>query len=256
MGNIFFAELQRSYLDFRRYWLEAVSQLFIVTVLFYLLLRGAQFIAGPLSGENSRLDIVIIGFISWTVALGLIGSIANTVQEEARTGTLEQLFLSTNNATLLFIMRGLVSTLFTITLNMLMLFLVLFITQRNLHFSFQMIWPFFILLAGSLGISLCMGGIALLVKRMQSFLSIFQFALLPVLMIPIEDFSGILRYLTSFIPLLPSVGVLRQILTGSTMNYSLLLFAIINSGLLLLIGIWLFRVAETRAKQQGLLSGH
>ena len=256
MLNLVTAEFQRTYLDFRRYWLEAISELVIVTVMFILLLQGAKFLAGPLAGESSRVDVVIIAFVAWTVVLGLIGSIAHGVQQESSTGTLEQLFLSTRNATLLFVVRGLVSVLFTIALSILTLFLLLFITQRNLHFSFQVVLPFLILLAGGLGISLTMGALTLLVKRTTNFLTIFQFALLFMVMIPIESSTGVLRYAVSCIPLLPSVGLLRQILTGSGISHELLLLALINSGLLLFIGIWLFNKAERRAKQQGLLSGH
>ena len=256
MLNVFVAEFQRTYLDFRRYWLEAVSELVIVTVMFILLLQGAKFLAGPLAGDSSRMDVVIIAFVAWTVVLGLIGSIAHGVQQESSTGTLEQIFLSTRNATALFMIRGLVSVIFTIVLSILTLFLLLFITQRNLHFSFQVVLPFLILVLGSLGISLTMGALTLLVKRTSNFLTIFQFALLFLVMIPIEEFTGLLRYTVSCIPLLPSVGLLRQILTGSGMSYELLLLAFINSGLLLFIGIWLFSQAERRAKHQGLLSGH
>ncbi len=256
MLNVFVAEFQRTYLDFRRYWLEAVSQLVIVTVMFILLLQGAKFLAGPLAGDSSRTDTVIIAFVVWTVALGLIGSIAHGVQQESSTGTLEQIFLSTRNATMLFIIRGLVSVIFTIALSILTLFFLLFITQRNLHFSFQVVLPFLILVMGSLGISLVMGALTLLVKQTNSFLAIFQFALLFLVMIPIEEFTVLLRYAVSCIPLLPSVGLIRQILTGFGMDYTLLVLALINSGLLLFIGIWLFRKAEKRAKHQGLLSGH
>jgi ABC-2 type transport system permease protein len=256
MRNVFMAEFQRSYLQFRRYWLEGISELVIVTVMFILLLQGAKFLAGPLAGDSSRVDVIIVAFAAWTVALGLIGSIAHGLQEDVRTGTLEQLFLSTHNATLLFIIRGLVSVLFTLSLSILTLFLLLLITQRNLHFSFQVIIPFLILVMGSLGISLTMGALTLLVKQTSNFLALFQFALLFLVMIPIETFTGVLRYTLAGIPLLPSVGLLRQILTGSSMEYPLLFVALIHSGLLLMLGMWLFRSAEKRAKQQGLLFGH
>ena len=107
MFELFLAEFRRSWIQFTRYSTEAIGGVFITTVIFYGLFLSARYIAGPSLQFGNRLDAIVVGYVLWTLVLFIMGDIAGGLQNEAQTGTLEQLFLSPFGAPRVFLVRAL-----------------------------------------------------------------------------------------------------------------------------------------------------
>lgn len=257
MIELFLAELRRIWTEFRRYPIEAIAGISIFSFFFYGLFLSARYIAGSAFQLGSRLDSIIIGYVLWTLVAFILGNIAGELQREAQTGTLEQLFLSRYGAVKVFLIRTLAALTLQLVIILSILFIIIALTGSRLNFSPAILLPFVTVLLGAYGFAFTLGSLALLLKRIQQLLSLFQFPLLFLLTTPTETWSGLPYILAQFLPMTAGAGVLRDLMArGESLNLTHLTIAAINGAVYFAVGLGLFRLAEREAKRRGMLSGY
>ena len=257
MIELFLAELRRRWIEFRRYPVEAIAGIFIFTAIFYGLFLSARYIAGPSFQLGDRLDSIIIGYVLWALVSFIQASIAGELQREAQTGTLEQLFLSRYGAIPVFLMRTLADLTLQLTLIVCILLIIMALTGSRLSFPPALLLPFVTVLLGAYGFAFILGSLALLLKRVQQLLFVFQFPLLFLLSVPTETWTGQAKILTQLLPMTTGAGLLRALMArGESLNFTLLIIAFGNGAAYLAVGLVLFRLAEREAKRRGMLSGY
>ncbi|MDY6900112.1 MAG: ABC transporter permease [Cyanobacteriota bacterium] len=257
MLELFFAELRCSWIQFRRYPVESISQIIFTTVIFYGLFLGAGYVAGSSFQLGDRLDSIIIGYVLWVLINFVMANIAGGLQSEAQTGTLEQLFLSRYGAVKVFLMRGLAYLTLEVLKIVIILFIIILLTGSSLYFPPLLFLPFISVLLGAYGFSFIIGSIALLFKRVQQLLPLLLFPLLFLLTIPTETWTGTPKFLALLIPMTPGAGLLRSLMArGDSLNLITLAIAFANGIVYFTIGLFFFRVAEKEAKRRGILSGY
>ena len=257
MIELFLAELRRRWIEFRRYPVEAIAGIFLFSVIFYGLFLSARYIAGPSFQLGDRLDSIIIGYVLWALVSFIQASIAGELQREAQTGTLEQLFLSRYGAIPVFLMRTLADLTLQLTLIVCILLIIMALTGSRLSFPPALLLPFVTVLLGAYGFAFILGSLALLLKRVQQLLFIFQFPLLFLLSVPTETWTGPAQILTQLLPMTTGAGLLRALMArGESLNFTLLIIAFVNGAAYLAVGLVLFRLAEREAKRRGMLSGY
>ena len=257
MLKLFFAELRCSWIQFRRYPIESVGQIIFTTAIFYGLFLGAGYIAGTSFKLGERLDSIVVGYVLWVLMNFVMANTAGGIQNEAQTGTLEQLFLSRYGAVKVFLMRGLAYLTLEVLKIVLILLIIILLTGSSLYFPPLLVLPFISVLLGAYGFAFIIGSISLLFKRVQQLLPLFLFPLLFLLTIPTETWTGTPKYLALLIPMTPGAGLLRSLMArGENLNLITLIFAFINGFVYFSIGLFLFRVAEKEAKRRGILSGY
>jgi ABC-2 type transport system permease protein len=255
--ELFLAELKRSWIQLIRYSTEAIGGIIITTSIFYGLFLSAQYIAGPGLQFGDRLDAVVIGYVLWTLVLFILSDIAGGLQNEAQTGTLEQLFLSPFNASTVFLVRAIASLTIQITLNISILLIIMTITGSQLSFPPSLVLPFITVLLGAYGLAFAMGALALLLKRVQQLLGIFQFALLFLLSVPTETWSGTGKVLALVLPMTAGAGLLRNLMArGMDLDWGQWAIALANGIIYFSLGLLLFRQAERETKRRGRLGGY
>ncbi len=254
---LFVAELKRTWIQFLRYPAEAIGGLVIITSVFYGLFLSAQYMAGPSMGLGNRLDAVVVGYVLWTLVLYIVNDIAIGLQSEAQTGTLEQVFLSPFGAPKVFLARAVASLALRMSLILVVLFLLMGITGSRLQFPVMLILPLGTLLLAAYGLAFLMGATALIFKRVQQVLGIFQFVLLFLLAAPVEEWDGPLRWISQLLPMLPSTGLLRDLMArGVGLDPGRMGIAIANGLVYFALGVVVFRWAERQAKRRGSLGGY
>ncbi len=257
MLELFFAELRCSWIQLRRYPIESIAQIIFTSSIFYGLFLGAGYIAGSSFQLGDRLDSIIIGYVLWILVNFVMANIAGGLQNEALTGTLEQLFLSRYGAVKVFLMRGLAYLTLEIIKIMIILIIIILLTDSRLFFPPILILPFITVLLGAYGFAFIIGSLALLLKRIQQLMPLLLFPLLFLLTIPTETWSGTPKLLAQLIPMTPGAGLLRDLMArGESLNLTTLIIAFINGTVYFAIGLFLFRVAEKEAKRRGILSGY
>lgn len=257
MIDLLLGELKRTWIQAVRYPTESVGGVVILTTVFYGIFLSTQYIAGPMGTFGDRLDAVVVGYVIWTLVLYIVNDIANNLQLEAQTGTLEQVFLSPFGAPRVFLARALASLTLRIILIMVVLSLIIAITGARLTFSTALLLPLLTLLLSAYGLAFFVGSFALVFKKVQQLLGLFQFVLLFLLAAPTEEWSGGARSLANILPILPSTGLLRDLMARSQpLDWGEWAIALANGIVYFTLGMLVFRWAERQAKQQGSLGGY
>ena len=257
MLELFLAEFRRSWIQFIRYPAEAIGGVVITTSIFYGLFLSARYIAGPTLQLGDRLDAIIVGYTLWSLVLFVITDIAGGLQYEAQTGTLEQLFLSPFGAPMVFVMRALASLILRLAVILSILLIIMALTGSRLEFPPMLLLPLLTVLLGAYGLAFMMGSLALLLKRVQQILGIFQFALLFLMATPTETWPGSLQVARWLLPMTSGAGLLRDVMArGEALNLAGFTLALLNGIGYFTVGLMIFGFAEREAKRRGLLGGY
>lgn len=258
MARLFVAELKHSWILFRRYPGEAVGQLVFLAALFYALFLGASYLAGsPFEVTSERVDVLVLSYILWMLVIASMSQIAYVLQEEAMTGTLEQLYLSAFSPLAVFLTRALAKLGFTLALTAGMLLIIMVLTGSRLYFAPVALLPLATLLVGAYGVALAGGALALLLKRIQQLWAFVQFGFLFVLNIPFETWDNVFGVFGQLLPLTASVGLLRDVMVrGLPLNTGDWLIAALNSLIYFVLGLLVFQWADRLARQKGVVGGY
>lgn len=254
---LFWAELKRSWTEFVRYPAEAIGGVLITTIVFYGLFLSARYMAGPTIQFGDRLDVVVVGYVLWTLTLFIISDISLNLQSEAQTGTLEQIFLSPLGPSRVFLTRALAGLTIRITLIAVILTALILVTGSQLQFPLLLVLPLTTTLLAGYGLAFLMGSCALLFKRVQQLLGLFQFGLLLVLALPVETWAAPWKLLGWMLPMLPSAGLLRDLMArGTGLDWGIFALAVINGVVYFTLGMLAFNWAQRQAKRRGSLGSY
>lgn len=257
MFELFKAEFRHKWIQFIRYPIESISLVFITTLVFYGLFLGVQYIGGPALTFGERLDSIVVGYVLWNLIILIMTDIALSIETEAQTGTLEQLFLSPFGAPSVFLIRGLASLTLRLAITAGIMAVIVLLSGSTLAFPTSLFLPLAAVLLSAYGLAFIIGSLALLLKRVSQLLSIFQFSLLILLSLPTEKWTGWLGVVNWFLPMTGGAGIMRDLMVWREPLQSLpLCFALMNGFIYLLLGIWIFRFAENKVKMNGKLSGY
>ena len=257
MIELFIGEFKRTWTQTRRYPTEAIVGVFIITIVFYGIFLSTQYIAGPSSSFGDRLDSVVVGYVIWTLVLYIVNDIANTLQLEAQTGTLEQVFLSPFGASKIFLARAVASLTLRLLLIGIVLSIIIASTGSQLEFPLLLLLPLGTLILSAYGLAFFIGSFALVLKKVQQVLGLFQFVLLFLLATPTENWTGTGQLIARMLPILPSTGLLRDLMArGERLDWGMWAIALANGLFYFTLGLLVFRWAEHQAKRQGTLGSY
>ena len=257
MVDLLIGEFKRTWIQTLRYPTEAIGGVIILTTVFYGIFFSTQYVAGPGSTFGVRLDALVVGYIIWTLVLYIVNDIATSLQLESQTGTLEQVFLSPFGAPRVFLARAVASLTLRLLLILVVLGLIVSITSSQLAFPPILLLPLSTLILSAYGLAFFIGSFALVFKRVQQLLGLFQFVLLFLIATPTEGWTGGARVVANLLPILPSTGLLRGLMArGERLDWEMWAIALANGLIYFAIGILVFRWAERKAKRQGSLGGY
>jgi ABC-2 type transport system permease protein len=135
--------------------------------------------------------------------------------------------------------------------------IIMLITGSRPHFSLSIIPPVITIMLATYGLGFVIGGLTLLFKRIQNVLQLSQFALLFLVMAPVETWQGFLKYAAYLLPLTPSAGMLRELMArNAAFNTGDFAVALVNGIVYFALGLLFFTWADRTAKHRGLLGGY
>lgn len=256
MLRLFAAEFRRSALLMRRYLGNTVGGVLGITLVFLALFYGAQFITG-VSRFGDRLDALVVGYSLWTLILFILAEVSADAQQEAQSGTLEQVCLSPFGLTRIFVLRSLAGMVWMLLTNGVVLGLLLLITGVQLQVSAWVLIPVLGALLSAYGLAFLFGSLALGAKKVQQLLNLVNFALLFLMMTPFETMSPAIRAATSVLPLVPSAGGLRHTLVqGQALEPLNALLILVSGAAWFAVGIYAFYRADRSVRLRGVLNSY
>lgn len=251
------AEFRRTARLARSYWLEYAADL-VLYILGFLLLITVFRAASPSYGADGYLS-TLIGYTTWKICAGILAEIARIASDEARTGTLEQLFVSSISPDRIFLSRSLGILLNHGIRGTIMAFILSAILGLLQPVSLLSLGIFVLTLAGACGMGFALTGFALVYKRiggglhlLWQMLVFFTGALAPITNPVLGTFSKLL-------PLTWGIHALRQVfLDGATAidlwQSGILIGLLVNTVFYVTTGAMLFTRGQSQARELGVLA--
>ncbi|MCP4655708.1 MAG: ABC transporter permease [bacterium] len=254
MFDLLAAEAKRIWILYKRYPLQLLGSLIMSTISFYALFLGARYMAGPAFQFGDRTDGLILGYGLWMLVTFNLNRIASFLQAEAKTGTLEQVYLSSFGPVTVIMARAVASVGVSIGISFSLLIVMLYITGRQLSFPAVTLLPLLSAVIGSFGLGLGIGALALVFKRIRPITRFFQFILLALVIVPVELWEGSQRWVGLLLPIAPAAGQLRDLMSrGQSFDLGYFGLTLLNGTGHFLFGLLLFLVADRVARNRGLL---
>ncbi len=252
---LFVTLFKRDWLEMVRYPFNMLSSIITLYFLFLLIFLGYRAVGGQGVNFGNTVDGITVGFMLWTFSIAAYSLLAWSLMNEAKMGTLEQLYMTSLGFDRLCVYRIICDFFLNLLFVVPILVLMMATTGRRLHIDILSLIPLFIFtLASVYGIGFISGGLGLVFKQIQSFFQILQFVFVGFIVAPVDKLPGL-----KLLPL--SLGAK---LIGKVMIYRLpitklppmdLLGLVLNGLFYLGIGFLIFKICERIAKQKGLL-GH
>jgi ABC-2 type transport system permease protein len=246
---LFRIEFIKGFWQLKRYPFDAITGMITMGGLFFLLLGAGQVIAGTTPSKEGVTSLIITYVLGFFI-IGQVQTPTQVVAREAKSGMLEQLFLSGHSLPTIFIMRslgGLVSTFIWVGLMMAILFL---LTGTGITWSVALFIPIVPMLAASLGLGFFFGAIAMLFKETNGIFGILQFPLFLL-----AGFGAPVVWWHYIVPVASSSGLIRALALGQTVALETIFWAFVSAGIWLGLGIVVFQAALNIAQKRGVL-GH
>ncbi len=258
MIELFIAELARTLILMIRYPVVLFLDVFMNFAYFYCIFSGARYFAGDHSSQfGYNAGGMVLGYFIWIIIITGFGHVTQEIEREARSGTLENIFLSGHKKSVVFLFRSFAGLMVCFVQLCIVVPLMLFATGVELTFPLKIILPCLILVVATSGIGLIIGGGALVFKRFGDILIPIQYAVLLILMIPSESWPLWFSKISCIMPGIPVVLLLKQVMVfGAAFDYSLMFIAVLNALLYLLLGVCVFYQMVIYSKRRGLISGY
>lgn len=250
---------EKSFKELIRYKFEMISMVAGLYFLFIAMFYGAKTFGTGIGANPLTLDSTLEGFVAgyflWTIMLMIFFDTSQGVISDANKGTLEQISMSGLGMKKVLIVKSLSN----LVINVAMCFIVLFTIMATTGYwlNMQVGQLIIILLLGSfsmIGLSMVFGGLALIFKRIQSFLNIMQYLLIALVLPGNNAFA---TWVAALIPFRPTIELFYRVALG---NQNLLDFTAMEYGVVILnsviyfgIGLLVFDLCSRKAKRSGLL---
>ena len=254
MLRAFWANFWKNLIEFKRYYFNSITSIITILVFFYLIFFGVKAVGGGTPQFGETLDGIIVGYFMWLAFIFSFQGVSRGIIEEAQRGTLEQVFMSPISFEFQMISRIISDFVFNVLLaTMPLMYFAAFTTGRKLTFDpITLVYLLLIGVMSATGVGMIIGGIALIFKRVSSFIEIVTFGSLAFTMVDPKN------VLMRFIPMSQAAYMMRMMALDkvSLMEYPLIEHAYLwlASFLYLSLGILVFRAFEKKAMRLGSLS--
>ena len=264
--NSLYGELRREWLLWRAYRVNAISSLVMWGIIFPILMLTVQSAANysGVTYGSEQLAESLIGFIVWKQCMGVLVGIPEMIEEEARTGTLENILLST-------CVPFRMQFFYRIVARSLRSFLETLILAVALMVFFRLPLPFppaawvvlFLTLAGVWGVGYLVAGLALVHKTVSSITSLMANLafLISGAMIPLDSLGMLYTGLMLLFPMTLGIQMLRDVvLNGTTlmelMQSGELVLLTLQTIYFLVVGLFVFNFCLHQVRRTGELGSY
>lgn len=249
------ASLRWRVIELRRYAFDMLSGVISIYGFFVVIFFGAKIFGGDRPGFGDTLEGVVVSYAVWALTLLALGSLTFELTQEAQQGTLEQLGMSPFGLTHVLVARIFTSLVVYFGIWSAMLVLMMATSGRWLNIDAISAAPLLAAtLLGVIGMGFVLGGLAIIFKRIQNALNVYQILIIGLVVVPPDEVS-----LVRYFPLAWGTHQLRRVMVDGETIFSLgagdLLFLLVNSLFYFFGGLAVFKLLERKARQRGLL-GH
>ncbi|MEO0107484.1 MAG: ABC transporter permease [candidate division WOR-3 bacterium] len=253
--NLFKMIFIKDWIELKRYPFNTISGIITIYLVFLVFFFGYNVLGSNLPSGAKTLEAFIVGFFVWTYAIGAYSILSWGITQEARSGTLEQLYMTPLGYRAVAIYTIVANFLWGLFWVIPILLLMMVTTGRYLHLDLLTLIPLLLCtVACGYGIGFIVGGLGLIFKKIQSFFQILQFIFVGFIALPVDKYPGF-----KLLPFTLGTKLINKSMINKIsilqMPLSDLLLTIFVAFFYLAIGFFIFKYCEKIAKDKGLL-GH
>lgn len=251
-ANVFKGEFISGLILFKRYWLNLVAGIVNMFLFLVFIQLGIRSFGGDVSSEllAGKIEMLIIGFFSFSVIGVGISSITSRISDNAAIGMLEQTMLSPLGIEWVLFSGALTQFIISLVLYLLLLPITMFFCGHFFRINIlQLIFFAIPLWLVSCGVGFTLGAASLIYKKTQNFSNLIQFLILTLMIMPAYPFSGY-----SLLPISPQVAILNGVIVWQQpVDLGWAVYLLAQSMTFLVLGSKIFKEAEKYAKKKGIL---
>jgi ABC-2 type transport system permease protein len=208
-----------------------------------------------LSALTQEIRMTGVSYCIWFYSVLIIGDISGKISMEMRSGTFEQIYLSSIPPSVLFISKVIASIFRAFVI------VAFFLTSLGLagyinisSINFRVISALLCITPGLFGISFFIGGLTIILKDVSWLTNIINnsFLFLSGVFLSIRSLPIALQKISSMIPTTQAVILVNQ----NQLDFNNLLITIVTNLLYFGMGIFFFFFCERKAKTKGILGHH
>ena len=208
---VFISTFKRSWFEIKRYWLNTISSIISIIIIFYVISLGFKYVGSNMNLGNS-LQTTAIGYFTWTAILFSITDFSWTIMNEMNRGLIEQVFLSPFGPLTVYSFMQLSNMILMIPLMYIILIVVFKMASLSIIVPISFFIILMLLLIQSYGIGMILAGITLRFKRTQALLQITQFAIIGLLIFKTKSnllkmLIPITQYFEAFYKILNNINI-------------------------------------------------
>jgi ABC-2 type transport system permease protein len=242
-------EFLRSIWEMKRYPFQTLAGLIAMGVIFFLFLGAGRIVSPQASSVSSNANFILT-YVTAMISLSLFSMPSSIIWKEAKSGTLEHLYLSRYSLFVIFCARALGGLPVGLAQISSLLIGLLLITSTRLEWSLEIVPPLIVMIISALGLGMIFGGLALLIKDASGFLTLAQLPLLGLCGLPI-----IKAFWFYVLPIAPGATLLRVTALGGELSMESFAPALLSAISYLILGRFTLQKALDVARAKGLL-GH
>ena len=262
--SLFQNELRRELIIWWSYRVNAIGSLVMWGVIFPVLLVtliSVAEVSGVEYGESLQ-TASLIGFLVWKLCMGVLSSLPSMIEDEAGAGTLENLVLSAQVPFgALFGARVVVRSGRSLLETLLLGVTVSFLLQLPLSISPLALFVALLTLLGIWGVGFALAGLALIYKSISSVTELVGYLAFSIsgAFVPINGLGWLFVVLKYTFPMTWGIDLLRQVMIENAaleelLNSGSLLGLLLQTAVLLIVGVWSFQAALKQVMIRGELS--
>ena len=253
--NLFKTIFIKEWISLKRYPFNTISAIVTVYLVFLLFFLGYKFIGGNQATFTRTTEGFVVGFFIWTYSIAAYSTLSWGIIQEARAGTLEQLYMTPLGYETVAFYTIISNFFWSLAWVIPILLLMMVTTGRYLHFDFITLIPLLILtIASGYGIGFITGGLGLVFKKIQAFFQILQFIFVGFIVAPVDKMPVL-----KILPFSLGAKMIAKNMIDKLPIYKMPIYDILilmaNAIFYLVIGFLIFKLCEKVAKDRGLL-GH
>jgi ABC-2 type transport system permease protein len=249
------ASLRWRVIELRRYAFDMLSGVISIYGFFVVIFFGAKIFGGDRPGFGETLEGVVVSYAVWALTVLALGSLTFELTQEAQQGTLEQLGMSPFGLVHVLVARIFTSLVVYFFIWTAMFVLMMATSGRWLNIDVVSVLPLLIVtLLGVIGMGFVLGGLAIVFKRVQNALNVYQILIIGLVVVPPDEVAVV-----KYFPLAWGTHLLRRVMVDGVSIVGLgagdLAFLAANSLFYFFGGLGVFKLFERTARARGLL-GH
>jgi len=244
---------KQNFILMTRYLFNMVSGVVTMYIVFLMLFFGAKAVGANTLNLGNTLEGLFTGYVVWMMVLIGYQDLAYSVTNQAQTGTLEQLYLSPVGYKWIAFFAQSFNSLMSLVWVIIVVALMVLTTGQKLNLDLVSIIPVFLAIyIQATGLGFALAGLALVYKRIQAFFQVVTFGVVALFFIPWSKFPW-----AKYLPFTMGRYLLQKIMINGLKLWHLGwpdISALLAATVLYLgFGVFCFCVAESKAKNKGLL---